>query len=281
MFISLIAAVAQAGGILIDKITFRRWQVEVKTFTTWLFFFLAVFTGSILVYTKGAVIIAPSLPTWERWLPWFLGMLVVAVGWNILYYRSFKHESLQNFELILMLSPLATVILAALVFPEERQAGHFIAAVVAGLVLVWSKIRRDHLQFSGWTWLTILAMVLMSAEAIFIKKSLVFFSPAGLYFIRTAVMFLFFLALWRPNLDISWPKISAIAASAVCGVISMVLKFTAFETIGVVYTTLILVLAPVFVLGGEAIVLRDHLTRRNIIAAVIIIAIIALATLIS
>lgn len=199
-------------------------------------------------------------------------MLAVAITWNSFYYRGIQDSEIHEFELIMMLSPLVTIILSEIFLPTERNLELFIAGAVASLALITSRFRRRHLQITRNSGIIVTAMILMSAESIIIKLLLDVFSPAALYFIRTAIMLVVFLTLWRPKLLSMPAKCFAFTIiSAVFGVVQMVLKFYGFVHLGVVETTIILVLGPFLVYFFSAFYFKENLKFRDIVAAIIVI----------
>ena len=270
MIQAFIASIGYAGGVIVDKVILSRYKIPVKRFIPLLFIWLAIITAFLL----------PSfgLVHWQalwsyKYILLFLAMLAVAITWNSFYYRGIQEEEIHEFELIMMLSPLVTIILSEIFLPAERNLALFIAGTIASLVLIASRFRHHHLQITRNTGIVVSAMVLMSAESIIIKYLLDVFSPAALYFTRTLVMSVVFLILWRPKLLEMPAKCFAFTIiSAVFGVVQMVLKFYGFVHLGVVETTIILVLGPFLVYFFSAFYFKENLKFRDIFAAIIVIA---------
>lgn len=269
MLQAFIASIGYAGGIVVDKVILSRYKLPVKRFIPLLFIWLAIITAFLL--PKFGVVDWQVFGT-TKYLLLFFAMLVVAITWNSFYYRGIQEEEIHEFELIMLLSPLATIILSEIFLPSERNLELFIAGSIASLALVISRFRHHHLQITRNSGIIVAAMFLMSLESIIIKLLLDVFSPASLYFIRTAIMSIVFLILWRPKL-FSMPKrcFVYVIISAIFGVIQMVLKFYGFQKLGVVETTIILVLGPFLVYFFSAFYFKENLKKRDIIAALIVI----------
>ena len=276
LLVPLFSVLGQTGGVLIDKFTLSIRKVRLNFFIVVLFIFLCSLTIPLLPFF-GKV-------DWQmvfsiQFLLYFLAMLIVAIIWNIYYYRGFQYEKLYEFELIIMTTPLVTVLLAGIFLPAERNFQIIIVTIIASLAVIFAKIRTHHLYFSKYSIGLVIAVVLMSIETILIKKLLVVFSPASLYFYRTFFIAIFFLIFLRPKLR--GEKISnwfLIIASAATGVLQMVLKFWGYKDFGVIYTTLVLTLAPVLIYLSSAYIFHENMKKRSIIAAVIIIVCIVYAT---
>lgn len=276
MFEALIASIGYAGGVIADKLVLCRHRVPVLRFIPLLFIWLAVITAIFLPVF--------GLVSWEKFLTikyliLFASMIAIAVGWNIFYYKGIQKEEIHEFELIMLLSPLVTILLAEIFLPAERDWTVFVAAVIASGALLATRFRHHHVKIGRTAWQTMFAMVLMSGESIFIKEMLAVMSPVTLYFIRTLVITIVFLIIYRPKL-FAMPRTAygLTIISAIFGVVQMVLKFYGFDSLGVVETTMILVLGPFLVYFASAYYFREKLFKRDIFAAVIVIASILFVT---
>ena len=272
----LIAALTQVGGILVDKITLTRRQVAVHVFVPVLFLFLFFFTFLLFPFLGT---ISPNIFT-PYYLLIFVAMLVTAVIWNIFYYRGVQMEKVHEFEMIVMFQPLLTIILATIFLRGEQNIPTIIASIVAALALAAAHINKTHLEFSTGAKNLILATVFMSVELILIKIMLNVLSPVALYSIRTGILFLFFFFYFRPDIrKIANTNAALILLSAFLGAIQMVAKFYGFEKYGVVYTSLILILAPLLVYILSTIFLHERLKIRTIISVIVILVCILYATI--
>jgi drug/metabolite transporter (DMT)-like permease len=277
MTLALIAAFGYAGGLVIDKVVLSRYKVPVKRFIPLLFIWLAIITAFLL----------PSFGNvdWVRfgtvhYLLIFFAMLVIAITWNSFYYRGIQSEEVHEFELIMLLSPFVTVILSEIFLPDERDLGVFVAGLIASSALIVSKFKRNHIQLSKNSGVIFTAMFLMSAESIFIKMLLDVFSPAALYFARTSITAIIFLIFWRPKLLLMPARcFGSVIIAAVFGVVLMVLKFYGFAKLGVIETTTILVLGPLLVYFFSAFYFKENLKKRDILAALVVVASVLYVTL--
>lgn len=272
---AFVAALTQAGGIIIDKITLTRQRVELKIFIPILFILL--FFISAILWPWLGWISADFITVKYQILFW--AMLSIAIVWNVFYYKGAQAEKVHDFELIVMGQPLVTILLASLILQNERNWPVVGAAIIAGVALIISRMSRQHLEVSAAMWGLVLAVVLMSIELIIIDLLLAVFSPVALYAVRTGVIALFFYFYYRPHLRLVAPHhYGMIAASAALGVIQMVTKFYGFQQFGVVYTSLILILAPILVYIISTIWMHERLKLRQLITGVVILACIVFAT---
>ncbi len=269
MLETIIASLGYAGGVVADKFVLSRYHVPVMRFIPLLFIWLTVITAVFL--SRWGSINFELLHQW-RIILLFALMIVVAVSWNILYYQGIQKEDLHEFELIMLLSPLATIIFAEIFLPSERNAGILIPSLIASIALISTRFRKHHVSIGRTAWRTIFAMILISLESIIIKKLLAAFSPVSLYFVRTLVIAIFFLILYRPKL-FSMPAnaFALTIISAIFGVVQMVLKFYGFSNLGVVETTLILILGPFLVYIASNLLFKEHLYKRDVFAATVVV----------
>lgn len=273
----LIASFGYAGGIIADKIVLCRKRVPLLRFIPLLFVFLALFTATLL-WRFGRV--DWNLLLSGKYLLLTLAMIVVAVTWNIYFYRGLQQEEIHEFELIMLLSPLMTIIFAEIFFPAERSWQTFVAGIVASAALIATRFHHHHVKISRTAWQTMLAMVLMSFESILIKSLLHVLSPVTLYFMRTFIIAAVFVILYKPKLfEMSKSAFALTALSAVFGVAQMVLKFYGFESLGVIETTMILVMGPFLVYFLSLFMFKEKVYKRDFLAFAVLIGCILFVTL--
>lgn len=271
----IISALASVGGVLIDKITLTRRQVSLRVFVPVLFLFLFFFTVLLFPFLGK---ISPSIFS-LYYLVIFIFMITTAIIWNVYYYRGVQMEKVHEFELIVMFQPLLTIILATIFLKGEQNIPVVIASIIAALALIFSHLNKTHLEFSTGAKSLILATIFMSIELILIKIMLNVLSPVALYAIRTGILFVFFYFCYRPDVfKVCNTNAALILASALLGSLQMVAKFYGFEKFGVVYTSLILILAPLMVYILSTIFLHEKLKTRTVISAVVILGCIVYAT---
>jgi len=276
ILVPFLAAVGNALGVVIDKITLSKYRVDLKIFYPILFVFLCFFTA----------LFVPFLGKINYWLAFsnyyfliFWAMIASAIIWNIFYYQGLQKENLYEFELIITLTPLTTTFLAALLLIEERNWQIFLSSAVASLALLFSHLKKDHFVFSKYSLGLLLAVFFISLEMVFQKILLNVYSPVSLYFIRTFIILVFFWLFFRPKIArLGIKNLGLIMLSAGAGVLQMVLKFYSFELFGVIYTTLIMTLAPILVYFTCILIFKEKLTLKTIFCGLIILACIIWAT---
>ncbi len=243
-----------------------------------LFFYLFFFTAlasPFLGMVNWQVLVTP------QFLFLFLVLIVVAITWNIFYYESLKREPLYEFETIIMLVPVVTIAFSWVFFPETWDLRIGLAALIAALALVWSHWERHHLRLSHYSMNLIIAVVLMSIENIIATELLrdQVFSPVGLYALRTFILFAFFFAYYRPSITkTNRAQLGIVSLSGLLGALYMVFQYYGFQTIGIPFTTLVLLAAPMGIYAASATVMHERMKWRVIVAAGVIAVAITYAT---
>ncbi|MCX6808420.1 MAG: DMT family transporter [Candidatus Berkelbacteria bacterium] len=276
MFSAILASIGYAGGVVVDKLALSVERLSTKVFIPLLFAFLA---GITLLYLPffGGMVRGLSLGA----ICLFVFMLLVATVWNIFYYESLQKENLHEFELIMLFSPLLTVLFAEIFLPAERNLGLFFAALVASTAFVVSRIESHHIEVTRVAKKAILAVILFSFESILIRYLLNFFEPATLYFFRTLAVGVVFLLLYKPNFhSVSKKSLLLVFASAAFGVLQMILKFYGFRTLGVIETTMILLLGSFMVYGFSYFYFHEKRNfKKDLACGIVVIGCIIYSTL--
>ncbi len=268
MFSVIVASLGYGGGVLADKVILAKHKVPVLRFIPLLFIWLAVITAVFMPKFGGFKLEMFTLNS----IILLIAMAVVAVLWNVFYYQGIQKENLHEFELIMLLSPLVTIMFAEIFIPAERSWSVFIAGVIASLALIFARFKSHHLKVSRVAKRTMLAMVLMSFESILINELLGVFSPVALYFVRTFIIALVFTLVFKPKvLKMPTMAFGLTILSAMLGVIQMVLKFYGFQNLGIVETTMILIMGPFLVYIMSSIWFKEKLFKRDVAAAMVVV----------
>lgn len=268
----LLAIIGDAGNLLLDKYNFLRNKISPQQYDVGLFLFLTIFSALSLVWFYGV-----NDFQLVAWL-WLLAVIAIATVWNIGYARALSRENLEEFESFILFTPLITTILAW-VFLHELNEKVFIASVIASMAFIFAHFKKNHLVLHKQQKYLAGVVILMSLESILIKQTLLYFSPAVLYTLRTAIVFVIFACLYRKSIKTIPPKSWLIfALSGAFGAVYKIAQFAGFNNYGVIYTTLVLMIAPFVILLFDKLWLKEKLHFRQIISIIIIIGAIIYAT---
>lgn len=276
MLVVLMAALSWAGNIMLDQFTLAKRKVAIREHIPLAFTFLFLVTLITLPWLGG---INEVLLTNRMYMFYMVLMVVLAIMWNIFYYQGLQKERMIEFEMIMLLQPLATIFMASIFFPEEFSWPVFGAAILGGLALILSHIRKHHLQFDKYAIHLLLAIFLMAMEAMVQNELLAVFSPATLYAIRTALLALFFTIYYQPRIhSVANFDFRMIIAASVLGAVSMVAKLYGYQLVGITYTTLGLLLTPIIVSWFDAKINKTPVKRRTVFAFIVILGCVIYAT---
>ena len=203
-------------------------------------------------------------------------VVIFAIIANLLVFYSLKWEKIGNLEPARVLEPLFVIILAIIFsfFAEglyERNLKIIIPALIASLALVFSHIRRHHLEFNPYFVAAIFGSFFFALELVISRLILDFYSPVSFYFIRSLLIFLISILIFRPNFKKLNTKVKwEILATGFIWVVYRIVVYYGYLRIGVIFTTLILMLGPIFIYILAHFVLKEKMSWRNFIAAIVI-----------
>jgi len=285
MIIPIIAAFTAAGGIIWDKIVLSAQKIGYRQLI--IILFLLFFLICLVFYPFWGHIESRAFS--GKYLGLLFLIIFIASIYNVLYYHGVEKEKIVQVELITMLTPLSTIVIASVFLQSERNWHIFFAGIIASFALIFSHMRRHHLSFDIFEKGLLIYLLLYPIEAILIKNLLYLYSPLALYLVRTLGVFIF-LFIWffwiRPIfVDEPMPSFSHLKLKhylscvgiAVLAVLQMVLTYTAYSSWGIVYTTIILILTPILVYFGGFFILKEKIKKRVVIAAIVILICIAYA----
>ena len=217
----------------------------------------------------------------EAFIPWniFLFFLVIifSIIANILIFYSTKWEKLNNIEPAKLLEPILVILLAVLLsfFAEEmydRNIKIIIPAIIAGMAIIFSHIKRHHLTFNKYFIAAIAGSFFFALELVISRAILDFYSPITFYFIRCAVILLISLVIFKPDFrKINTRVRIEIMVTGIIWIIYRIILYYGYLNLGVIFTTLLVMLSPVFIYAFAHIFLKEKLSWRNIISSIIIV----------
>lgn len=279
MITLIAAAVSGSLVVILSKITLTGRHVSVHVFTPLIFLFLFLITA-VLVPWLGRFDFAAALkPT-----PFLAAAVVVIIAaiWNVFQDRAIKNETVQEFEGFILLVPLLTMVLSGLFFDIASTSPRvFVSVLVASAALVIGHFEKHKIIFNRNSRWLLLAVLLMAIENNLQNYLLEIWSPTALYFVRTFFVFVLLMVAAKPTFDhLSVKSIWLTFAAALAGVAHMIAKFYGYQTVGIAYTTLVLVLEPVFTFTFDKIILREKIQPRYLVATIIILSAVVYGSLV-
>lgn len=274
--IPVIATIFNALSLTIDKVVLAKKRMPVGLFLSLGFLFI-FFVTALLTPHFGAI--DYSLVFQLRYVVLFITMIVLAITWNYLAAVSVQKEKLHEHEMIVMLTPVITIILASIYSPTRVDSKVLIAAVLAGVFLLFAKMEKGHFDFNKYSINLLVAVFLMAAESLIITELLAVYSPVSLYAFRTGFIFIFYALIFRPHFHLaSRDNFKLVAFSSILGAVYMILKFYAYKDFGLVRTTLFLIASPILVYFICAKYFKEKINWKTVISSVVILGCIAYVT---
>ena len=281
IYLPFLGAISLAAGTILEKIVVKRKNIDIKFYQTAIFFvIMLVMLPFIYFYWKFD-------PQALQPLNIIIFSLVIIfsllANWFVFY--SVKGENVSNLEPAKMIEPLFVVLLAILFsfFIDsgmyEKNLKVVIPAIIAGLALILSHVKRHHLKFNKYFLSAILGSFFFALELVISRLILDYYSSLTFYFLRCAFIFLFSLIIFRPKMiKMDKTLTSYIFITGIFWVLYRVIVYYGYVNLGIIFTTLIIMVSPIFIYLFAHIFLKEDLSWRNIIASIIIIGCVLYAT---
>lgn len=274
IYLPLFAAFIGAIGTIWEKIIVRKRKIDTKVYLTagflaivlamlpFMFFFWDIKEGAFALTN----------------LFIFFMIIVFSIIANLFVLYSLKWEKISNLEPLRMIEPLLTILLA-IIFSYfidgnlyERNIKVIIPALIAGTAIIFAHFEKHHLKFNKYLIAAILGSLFFALELVMTRMMLEFYSPMTFYFIRCLAIFLISLVIFRPKMGtLQTPIKLQILVIAVMWVVYRVIIYYGYMNLGIIFTTLMVMLSPVFIYLLAWKFLKDKITWRNIVASIIIV----------
>ena len=281
IYLPFLGAISLASGTILEKIVVKHKNIDIKFYQT------AIFLVIMLVMLPFIYFYWKFDPQALQPLNIIIFSLVIIfsllANWFVFY--SVKGEKVSNLEPAKMIEPLFVVLLAILFsfFIDsgmyEKNLKIIIPAIIAGLALILSHIKRHHLKFNKYFLSAILGSFFFALELVISRLILDYYSSLTFYFLRCAFIFLFSLIIFRPKMiKMDKTLTSYIFITGIFWVLYRVIVYYGYVNLGIIFTTLIIMVSPIFIYLFAHIFLKEDLSWRNIIASIIIIGCVLYAT---
>lgn len=281
MYLPILGAAALATGTIIERLILKRKNISIKFYETYSFLAIVlVMLPFVFLFWK----VSPEALIPKNILL-FIIIAITAVIANLFTYYSMKGEKVSNIEPAKVTEPLFTILLTILfsfIFGEvlyQRNSNVMIPALIAVAALLFSHIKKNHFEFNKYFIAAIIGSFFFALELVLSRLILDYYSPFAFYFIRCATIFVFGFIIFRekvPN-EVNPHTVFHIFIAAAIWVIFRVTVYYGYMKIGVISTTLMLLLGPISVYLLAWKFLKEKPSWKNIVASIIIIACVAYA----
>jgi len=278
-YLPVVGAIALAGGTILERIVLRKKKVGVELYQT--ASFLAIIISLLpLVYFFWKL---DSGAFEARNILIFSLVILFSMIANLLVFYSLKWEKVGNLEPARVLEPLFVILLAIVFsfFAEnlfERNLKIIIPALIASLALILSHIKKYHLKFNPYFVAAIIGSFFFALELVISRLILDFYSPVTFYFLRSLSIFFLSLLIFKPDFKKLDKKVRwQIFATGFIWMIYRVIVYYGYLKVGVIFTTLLLMLGPIFVYALAHFILKEKISWQNFAAAIVIVGSVAYA----
>jgi len=273
-YLPILGAIALASGTILERMVLRKRKIGVKLYQTAVFFAIVLVMIPFLFFFWK---VEPAAFEIKNVLIFSL-IVIFSIIANLLVFYSLKWEKVSNLEPARILEPLFVIFLAIVLsfFAADLYDRNFniiIPALIAGAALVFSHVKKHHITFNKYFIAAVLGSFFFAFELVISRLILDFYSPISLYFLRSSFILLISFILFRPN----FRKLSKVVrwqilATGAIWALYRIIVYYGYLNIGVIFTTLLIMLGPILIYIFARIFLKEKLNWRNITAALVIAA---------
>jgi len=281
IYIPLLAALALGAGTILEKLLLRKKKIGTKLYQTGSFFVISILMLPLLYFFWKLDSEAFQLKN----ILIFLGVIASAVLANFFYLYSIKWEKITKTEPARVLEPLFVillVILFGLFIPgfSEPNKGILIPAIIAGIAIIFPHIKRERIKLNKYFIAALAGSLFFALELVISKLILNFYSPITFYFLRCLFVFIISYLIFKPKLN-SLDKKTYFNIFIIGGVwiTYRVAVYFGYLKYGIIFTTLITMIAPIIIYLLASKFLKEKLNWKNIVSSIVIISCIIYVTL--
>jgi len=274
-YIPIIGAVLEGAGNIIDKKIVITHKIDYKNCTVYGFLALVLVMLPLIFFFWEIKPEAYSI----RNLLIFIAVVLFSILANLLAFFSLKRKNLTELEPIRLMQPLFVVLLAFILsfffaaYYTERKYSILILALIASIALIASHVRKHHLVLNKYIIAAVLGSFFFAVELVISKAILPYYSSLTFYFLRCLLIFLITAFIFHPKISSIKNKTKLLMLlSGVIWVAYRWILYYGYLTLGVVFTTILFILSPIFIFLFARIFLKEKILLRQIIASAIIIA---------
>lgn len=283
-YIPILGALLEATGMTLERKIMKKKNIDYKTYAVYGFLAIVILMIPFLFFFWQLKPEALQLIN----LFIFFSIVIIALIANLLIFYSLKKQTLIDFEPISLMQPLFIVLLAFILsffltaYSDERNPTIIILALIASIALVAAHIKKNHLVYNKYIITALLGSFFFAVELVLSKMILLYYSSWSFYFLRCLFILLIAWIIFRPSfkkIDKETHYLNGIVALVY--IIFRIILYWGYEKLGIIYTTIILsILTPVFIFIFARIFLKEKITLRQIISAIIILACVIAALII-
>ena len=282
-YIPFIGAFLEGIGMIIEKKILKFRNINYKNYTVYGFLALVLIMIPLIFFFWNLEPEAYELKN----IIIFAIVILFSILANLLIFYSLKRETLTEIEPIRLMQPLFTIVLAFIfsfifdgIYSNEQNFTILGLALVASISLVASHVKKHHLVYNKYIIAALIGSLFFAVELVVSKLILPYYSSLTFYFLRCLAVFLIALIIFRPKVEIqNKVKLMMLIGGAIWVAYRLIL-YWGYLALGIVFTTILFILGPIFIFVFARIFLKEKITIRHIISSIIIIACVVAAILI-
>ncbi len=282
IYIPILGAIALAFGTILQKVILKKKNISFKRYLSLEFLSIVLIMLTFVWFfwkMEAQALVLKNIII-------FIIVIIFSIIANLFTFYSLKGEKLNRLEPAKILEPLFVVALAIVFsfFVEglyERNLKIIIPTLIAALALFVTHIEKKHLHFNKYFIAAIIGSLFFALELVTSRLILHFYSPVTFYFLRSSAILLLSFFIFRPNVTNlkKQTQIQILLVGAIW-VTFRVIVYYGYLHLGIIFTTLILMLGPILIYAFAKLFLKEKLHWKNILASVIILACVLYATLV-
>ncbi len=268
MLAAIINTICNATGVFLGKIISSQKNMSGLILMKLQMLFVAVIM-LVPVFVWGSF--KTDIISW-KYVLLFGALVVVGVIQNILFFSTLRKKNLCEIEPITILVTPTTIVLAMLLFPDERNLFLLAVSAVATIALIVSRFDKGKLDFDKYSWRLVAFDIVYAIEAILIKYLLGVTNAVSLYGMRTAfIAVILFLVFTNIKVDkVKTKDAGKILFNSMVTCAENIARLIAISTIGIVNSSLIFLLSPVIVIILSRTFLKEKITVKRGIGDIVI-----------
>ncbi len=280
IYIPIIGAVLEGIGMTLEKKILRKHKIDHKNYIVYGFLALVLVMLPLIYFLWQ---IKPQAYELKNMLI-FGFVILTSILANLLIFYSLKREELTKIEPIRLMQPLFIILLAFIfsfffaVYASERKFSILGLALIASISLIASHVKKNHLVYNKYMIAALIGSFLFALELVVSRAILPYYSSLTFYFLRCLSVFLITAVIFHPKITSIQNKTKIlILITGVVWVAYRLILYWGYLALGIIFTTILFILAPIFIYIFARIFLKEKITWRNIIASAIIIACVIVA----
>ncbi len=274
--IPLLSALLQASSSTIDKVILRMRRVTFQMYAG--ASFPLIFLVTLILFLVFRPPFSFTLFTGTAGL-FFVITVLITIGNNLIFYRALKTDSLGEMQMLDLVHNIPVIVLTSLFFADERNGYVIVLALIATLLIIWSHWENHHLKIAKKSRLFLLwSITFAPLMAPIAKVLLVSWHPISLELARTGAVALLLWPFFVKQVRETSPRtFTLLVITNTLSALAWILLYFSYQYFGVVYSTLLFLLHPLFVYFASLAFLKEKFQWKKLTAFIIILCSIAAA----